>query len=356
MNTSPIKFPVKNNIDILRLFAAMQVVALHTVEHLYQIPRDGSIVLLVLGFIPGVPIFFFLSGLLIPQSYERTPSLREYIYNRALRLYPALLVCIVLSSLMMVVVGYMEWVDFKRADVLTWLVTQATFLQFYNPEFFYGFGTGVVNTSLWTISVEIQFYIITPALVYLLRYKRLYFSLFLLSLLLNVALQHFDLRHFLWGKFLRVSFLPWIFMFMTGHLVYVYWERVARFVQGKIYLWAAIFALQVIFLAFIEREFGYNLSGNSIIPLTFFLLSFLVLSVAVSWPSVSGKILYGNDFSYGVYIYHMPIINLFLYLALPVGILSTVLISVLIFSLACLSWVLVERPALRLKHISIYPR
>lgn len=356
MNTSLIKFPVKNNIDILRLFAAMQVVALHTVEHLYQIPRDGSIVLLVLGYIPGVPIFFFLSGLLIPQSYERAPSLREYFYNRALRLYPALLVCIVLSSLMMVVVGYMEWVDFKRVDVLTWLVTQATFLQFFNPEFFDGFGSGVVNGSLWTISVEIQFYIITPALVYLLRYKRFYFFLFLLSLLLNVALQQFDLRGFLWGKLLGVSFLPWIFMFMTGHLAYVYWDKVARFVEGKIYLWAAIFTLQIIFLALIEREFGFNLSGNSIIPLTFFLLSFLVLSVAMSWPSVSGKIINGNDFSYGVYIYHMPIINLFLYLALPVGILSTVLISVLIFSIACLSWVLVERPALRLKHISIYPR
>ena len=60
------------------------------------------------------------------------------------------------------------------------------------------------------------------------------------------------------------------------------------------------------------------------------------------------KILKKNDISYGVYIFHMPIINFIIYkygtgeFQYIVAIISTIIIG-------ALSWVLIERPSLRMK-------
>ncbi len=45
-----------------------------------------------------------------------------------------------------------------------WLAGQVSFLQFFNPEQFRGFGIGVANGALWTITVELQFYVFIPLL------------------------------------------------------------------------------------------------------------------------------------------------------------------------------------------------
>ena len=50
---------VKNNLDLIRLFAATQVVFVHTVSHLKLHHLDF---IKHLGFLPGVPIFFLLVG------------------------------------------------------------------------------------------------------------------------------------------------------------------------------------------------------------------------------------------------------------------------------------------------------
>ena len=54
-----------NNFDLLRLFAATQVVLSHASVHL----EHNYFVLNFLSLFPGVPIFFFLSDYLIYGSY-----------------------------------------------------------------------------------------------------------------------------------------------------------------------------------------------------------------------------------------------------------------------------------------------
>ena len=50
-----------NNFDLIRLFAASQVAITHASEHLgFNHPIIDAI-----AFLPGVPIFFFISGFLI---------------------------------------------------------------------------------------------------------------------------------------------------------------------------------------------------------------------------------------------------------------------------------------------------
>ncbi|KOR29053.1 hypothetical protein TI03_03270 [Achromatium sp. WMS1] len=55
------------------------------------------------------------------------------------------------------------------------------------------------------------------------------------------------------------------------------------------------------------------------------------------------------DFSYGIYIWHMPVINLLIILHYESALLAVIL------TIACsiCSWFIVEQPALRLKHVTL---
>jgi peptidoglycan/LPS O-acetylase OafA/YrhL len=56
----------ENNFDLLRLFAALQVVIWHSIEHLQL---DMDIVRNIIQHFHGVPVFFTISGFLIAGSY-----------------------------------------------------------------------------------------------------------------------------------------------------------------------------------------------------------------------------------------------------------------------------------------------
>ena len=62
--------------------------------------------------------------------------------------------------------GYFNLCNFEFKDFLFWIFTQITFFNFLIENFIKGYGVGSLNGSLWTISVEIQFYLLTP-IVYL---------------------------------------------------------------------------------------------------------------------------------------------------------------------------------------------
>ena len=65
-----------NNFDLIRLFAATQVAISHISSHL-EIAIPG---LSFLSYFPGVPIFFFISGYLIYQSFANLKEGRYKIF------------------------------------------------------------------------------------------------------------------------------------------------------------------------------------------------------------------------------------------------------------------------------------
>jgi peptidoglycan/LPS O-acetylase OafA/YrhL len=75
----------------------------------------------------------------------------------------------------------------------------------------------------------------------------------------------------------------------------------------------------------------------------------LVLKLAYIKPKLSNKLLKDNDISYGIYIYHMPLVNLFLFFNLTEKIDWLLLAIFGTLILATLSWFLLERPCLGLK-------
>jgi peptidoglycan/LPS O-acetylase OafA/YrhL len=79
------------------------------------------------------------------------------------------------------------------------------------------------------------------------------------------------------------------------------------------------------------------------------ILSLLTISFAFSFTDLSKKLLHENDISYGIYIYHMPILNTMLSLGYMGSIWNLLFLAILTSILAFLSWKLIEQRILRLK-------
>lgn len=231
-----------NNFDTLRVLAALQVVIVHGIAH-FELAAP-PFVLMALSLFPGVPIFFFISGFLITASIIRNPSVGYYFQNRFLRIFPGLWSSYFIT---LVILFAFDQLTFNL-DLLIWIITQSTFMQFYNPDFLRDFGVGVVNGSLWTIPVELQFYLMLPVIVYLTKTlygKKLFYPL---AISLFVILIGFNFINYsqslaeknLIAKLFGVSLLPHLYMFLVGAVFYKYFEFIYKFVAGRFYFFFRI--------------------------------------------------------------------------------------------------------------------
>lgn len=349
--------PSLNNFDLIRLFAATQVAILHTAGYMGS-EEMSSPLFEFLGLFPGVPIFFFVSGFLITRSFERNSALREYTRNRVLRIFPALHVCVLLNILFVAGTGYFAVHGVTALQILELYAAKTTFLQFYNPDFMRGFGDGVLNGSLWTICVELQFYFLVP-IIYALavtenrqRTLAVLGAALVMSLVCNRVLYWSEAEYratTLW-KLARVSFLPWIYMFIAGMLAQRHFQSLIGWLGSK---WKWAIPVLYVGLASVVGQQGGRLD-NGVGPLLFFPLAAAVIVFAYSNVSLASRTLSGNDISYGIYIYHMPIVNMFLFYG-GLGTFRVIEVSVLTVVFSAASWLLIERPALRRKKHPMHP-
>lgn len=335
-----------NNFDLIRLFAAAQVAILHAGYNLNIESRLWD----YLSWFPGVPIFFFISGFLIVRSWENTkhqPS--RFVENRLLRLYPALIVCFVFTVATLFYTGFPDRQNISSSQWALWSLAQLTVVQFYNPDFLRGYGLGVINGSLWTISVELQFYVLTPLVAWLIRRKNALLVLFCsASVLLHIVNESFNPRTSTAWKLLTVSFAPWIFMFVFGALVSTN-RPLLDFMKRQNPL-----VLLGLYLTVYGISIHYDLGGGTGITLPAFLvLAALATNLAYRRPDTAKRLLKDNDISYGLYIYHKPVYNLLIWYGM-VGTVNYLVLGVgLTVLLAIASWKLIEQPAMQLKRASI---
>ena len=351
--------PSANNFDLIRLVAALQVALHHSLVHL-GVDIHGSWLLSVTSLFPGVPIFFFISGFLISKSYERNPQLYDYIPNRILRIYPGLFVCFFVSIGLVFLTGYFQSIDVPVLHLLRWTAAQLTIGQLFNPDFMRQYGVGVLNGSLWTIAVELQFYVIVPLGYMISRVwggtknpsNNQLIASFLLFLLINQLYAHGsgNFAELVWYKLLGVSFLPWFYMFLLGVIFQRNYLILHGWFAGKVTMLALLY-FGAAFFARSQLGWGF---GNTLNPIIFLAISVVTFAAAFSYTGVSDKLLRRNDMSYGVYIYHMPVVIILVYtgfvgtfIALFVSLTATVL-------LAFASWRWVEKPSLRFKRHPLY--
>lgn len=334
----------QNNFDLLRLLAALQVFYGHAVWHLEIKSRISTIY-----YFPGVLMFFTISGFLIFQSLDRNQNIKQYCVNRLVRIYPALLVCFTITLILLLAFKIIGLKDLMSFTMVKWTIAQISFFQFWTPDMLRSWGVGTPNGSLWTIPVEIQFYILLPILLFTLTkikliYKFLFFTL--LSICANIVLRKLELTdsNNLMTKLFGVSIFPYISYFLFGSMLSLYWKYVKRLIEGKALLWLiAFFAFIFIFKVWPKYQ-PYNIWGF----IVNFLLSILTISLAYSIPKMS-SFLRGNDISYGIYIYHYLVLNSFVQLGYTKNFKYLLFSLAITLILAILSWCIVEKKALSFK-------
>ncbi|WPU95678.1 acyltransferase [Mucilaginibacter sabulilitoris] len=334
------KFKV-NNFDLLRLLAATQVIVDHYFQH-----SDLSISGLghkILYLFPGVPVFFVISGYLISASYERNASFRGYLYNRALRIFPGLWACIFITILVISLTG----VSFFNKNAIFWFPSQLAGM-IYTPGFLSNYGFGSYNGSLWSIPIELQFYLLLPLIYTLIPQKRIdygFFGIFLLFLFLHILFYIVKFPSPLFRKAAGYTFIPYFYLFLIG----VIFQRLqifkTRFIYNKAHFWVIGYvAYSLCFPDGTDHLFFATIKH--------IILSFCVISLAYTAPGIAQKLLRNNDISYGIYIYH--------------GLLLTVIVQEKLYSytnvfelvaltyvLALLSWIFVEKPFIKSKRQTI---
>ncbi len=111
------------------------------------------------GFI-GVHLFFFLSGLVISYPFARAiahqatpPSWRHFVWRRCIKIVPSY----VLSIALMYAIGYAQTQDSTPAAQA--IATHLLFIHTWFPATY-----GSINGVLWTLAVEVEFYLLFPLL------------------------------------------------------------------------------------------------------------------------------------------------------------------------------------------------
>lgn len=342
-----------NNFDLLRLLAALQVVVGHVGNHL---KINYSPLLNFVFYFPGVPIFFGISGFLITSSYCRNKNFGKYIRNRILRIYPALWFCFLVTCILLISFKVISFKYLFSLSFIKWALCQITFLQFYTPVQLKSWGVGNPNGSLWTIVVELQFYLSLPILVHLISAKNRIISFFSISVLsiFSILLGRYYLTlnpENIVTKFLHVSLPLYLHFFFLGIFSYLLWDKIKWLFEGKFLIWITAYFLYTYIFSYLLKWYEVSYYPNIIGLIGGLILWCSMLSFAFSNTYLSKKILKENDISYGVYIYHMLVINVmcsFNFLEISPS-LRVALVFIITIILAFLSWKIIEYPFLQMK-------
>jgi peptidoglycan/LPS O-acetylase OafA/YrhL len=279
--------------------------------------------------------FFAISGFLVAASIINRGWF-DYLVSRMLRIYPALIVCVLSSvfilSPLLTNTDVIEY--FTNFKTYTYLRNTLAFIpmQWTLPGVFEENARGAINGSLWTLTVEVRCYLLLAIVGFfgILRHKVIA-NFFLLSLLL-FGYSYFPEMPLLGhnSKWSRPSLY-----FLIG--VFFYINRSSVLLDGKL----ALFALAIAVSSFGKEWFHY------VFPLSFVYLIFYA-AYATKYIPVDEKI---GDLSYGIYIYAWPIQQVIAH-STPNGnpYLNTVLSSIVVIILAYFSWHKIEKPILNRKH------
>jgi peptidoglycan/LPS O-acetylase OafA/YrhL len=347
--------------------AAFQVVVGHAVDFMgVELPVGLEQIYVLIRWFPGVPVFFGISGYLLARSLTRNPDLRNYARNRALRIFPGLWGCIIGTLVLLAAAGLLF--ELSTGRLMAFIVAQLSIGQFWAPFPISEYGLGspdTPNPALWTIRVEIGFYLALPFL--LLGGRRLLgaarrldaglvvvaaISFFLYSLWGDPTVD--DSAYPIIGRLVVNSFAPFIWLFIAGVLLYRHEETVRRYLSGRVALWLAVFLVVRggVWLAF---EAGQGAEAD--VPLAVIGLANLVLlapafALAFSASSLVRRLHPANDISYGVYVWHLVILNALVHWDVATGWLGAVLVTIGAGVAGQISWRLIERPALSRKKAS----
>ncbi len=332
-----------NNFNLIRMIAASAVLVSHAHPIGQGIGAEEPLEELVgrsLGWI-AVGVFFAISGFLIARSFDRARRLSDWFTARAMRLFPALIVVVLLTAFVLgpLVTALAVDVYFTNTGVATYIVRNITlaFLQFDLPGVFADNPyPGAINGSLWTLIHEVGCYFGVFVIGILGLFKR--------RIILTLALFAYFGVYWVVGmpgvveqvppmlKNFRDLSLP----FAIGIFLYVWRD----YIRLSWIISAVLFAVVVL----MHGRTGFMEVFLAWLSYTTFLLAYVPGGFIRKYNSL-------GDYSYGLYIYSFPAQQLAVYLFGSMLAWQNVAIAFPAALLcAIISWYVIESPALASRH------
>lgn len=332
-----------NNFDFLRFLLAFIVIIGHIVR------LSNVKILEPYAIFPIFTGFFCISGFLITISYNRTNNLKLFFKKRIRRILPAYTLVILSCAIgLSLVSDYSLKEYFNNSQFFKYILANLTFLNFVEPCLPGVFTSNVmcaVNGALWTIKIEVMFYLFVPLILFYLN---------------KITQKHL----FLLGLYIFAVVYRNILLSADGN----YTAMLARQLPGMLSYFACGIALyyyldffkkhkNIFFIIGLLLFVGERLYGKFEV-FTPFATSAIIYYIAFSFSWLNNFAKFG-DISYGIYIFHFPIIQLAVYFGFferynPFLIALCILIFVLL--LGYLSWHLIEKPILdKIRNMKTYP-
>ncbi|MDZ7960400.1 MAG: acyltransferase [Aulosira sp. DedQUE10] len=339
--------PKNNSLGFIRLFLAILVV----LQHSYHLGGFGNEPLTSLNAqlnsgTLAVHSFFIISGFLITSSYLKLANIWQYLWHRVLRIFPAFWVCLIIISLFFAPLTYFATYRSLAIPINSSIsyILQNFLLIINQPDIENLLSSHIeqsFNGSLWTLQWEFILYIFIGVLglfsLFTKKYKYLVVAIFIIFFITNYIIDPCHCTILL--KYYTHPRIPPLFcLFLAGSLFCLYQDKIPhdkRFFVLSLLL--SIIALKFNFYFWLET----------------FTLPYIILCLSIYLPWKNFDTKYG-DYSYGIYIYHFPILQLLIaYKLEKLGVLIYSLIGLLLtLPFAYASWNLIEKPSLKFKNIN----
>jgi len=331
--------------DYLRLGLALLVVISHSIVTSYGSEVTDRVWATPIGpvFRCILPLFFALSGFLVAGSLERCKTVGGFLGLRIIRIYPALVVEVILSAFIlgpiMTTIPLGDY--FTHPLFFSYLWNVIGHVHFFLPSVFDGNPCPkLVNGQLWTVPFELACYVAIAALAILGR-KRLKIvvllgTLALMTLGLAVQVYKHGLQLPEYGTTLPGVFF--VFSFLGGVNIYLY-RNVIPFTK-------TVFAIAVSVMLLCAWRTDIGAFGIA------FPAAYVAAYVGLTNAPRIG-LLKGADYSYGIFLYHFAIQQT-LVATIPFArewYWNLALTIPLASAFAALSWHVVEKPALGLRKV-----
>ncbi len=323
-----------NNFDLIRLLLAVSV----AITHIAILSGNNTMAEIGLLFSSelAVDAFFVISGFLIFMSFDSSRTVREFAFKRVRRILPGYATVIILCAIFLFFVSSKGVSDYYSIDWLKYLFFNLLTLNFFQPTlpgvFEHNYWSAV-NGALWTIKIEVMFYAAVPLIAWILartNKMRTLTAIYLLSVLYSFVMiwlaEHYESNLFM---VLEKQLPGQLVFFITGAWLY-YFQGIFLKNAAKIFLFSIF--IVAIHLIVTELTLLYPAALGAVV---------IYLATVLRYLGDFGKF---GDLSFGVYIWHFPIIQVYAnyglfdqpYVAIPLLIFT-------IFLAAYLSWHLIEK-------------
>jgi peptidoglycan/LPS O-acetylase OafA/YrhL len=261
----------------------------------------------------GVDIFFLISGYVITQSILQTKDFKlfEFYTKRIKRIYPAL--SVILSIFIIYYILFYEIDEGDYLDIVFSAVTSffatSNFYYTISQSFFYFSPEIKFLHHTWSLSVEIQFYILFGFLLYLLinlthvDFRLKFLRLFLLSIFITSLLLFFISKNNFVSGYYQLPGRLW--EFLLGSLIYLHKPK-KKFLN--FHLLVGFFFLVLLILGFFNFQIDYKI---------LIVLTAIYFAIVITYSNFNNYLII-NDFflfygkiSLSFYLWHLIVISFY---------------------------------------------